>query len=177
MKINMLKVNWAYEDEVLFEPYEWQEEDPIEWLFQVELLHVSNQMIQDCKEAIVNFDNLPKGYYILSNGKSHLAIAVDQNRHLCMRSCIEYSMQKTISNIIDYISKTDWEYSILDYQQQKEYGLTRFEKEKKQLLLAYMDVFDYEEISQLASHEWGYIENGYHLFHEYLYHQIASKKT
>lgn len=177
MKINMVNVNWAYEDEVLFEPYEWQEDDPIEWLFQVELLHVSSLVMHDCIEAIVTFKDLEKGYYLISDGHLSLAIAVDQEHHLCMRSTLDYSLRKKIQELISFLPMLDIIYDISDYQQTKEYGLTRFEKEKKQLLLAYLDVFDYDEISHLASNDWNYIENGYHLFHEYLYHQICQQKN
>lgn len=180
MKINMVKVNWAYEDEELFEPYEWQEDDPIEWLFQVELLHVSSLMLQDCFEALITFKDFTKGYYLISDGYHCLAIAVDSYQRLCMRSTIEYKLRKQICHLIKQLPQIELIYDISDYQQPKEYGLTRFEKEKKQLLLAYLDLFDHDEITILSSNNWSYIENGYHLFHEYLYHQISklnNKKT
>lgn len=177
MKINYCMVNWAYEDEELLEPYEWQEEDAIEWLLQIELIHVSSLLMEDCFEALLTFQDLEKGYYIFSDGLTGLAVAIDQDHHLAMRSTLPYDLRKKIYQLATTLPVKEFIYDISDYQQPKEYGLTRFEKEKKQLLLAYLDVFDHEEISELASSDWNYIENGYHLFHEYLYHQICKQNN
>lgn len=175
MNINYCLVNWAYEDEELLEPYEWQDEDPIEWLFQIPLCHVSSLFIQDCLESIITFKDLKQGYYIVSDGKTSLALAIDANGHLCMRSALPYELRGTILRLVNTLPLVDYIYDISDFSQPKAYGLTRFEKEKKQLLLSYLDLFDHEEISELAFHDMNYIENGYHLFHEYLYMQIVKQ--
>ena len=94
-----------------------------------------------------------------------------------MRSYIEYHLQRKVLELTKHMEPVDFNYQILDYQLPKEYGLTRFEKEKKQLLMAYLDSFDHEELSELSSNNWDYIENGYHLFHEYLYSKIIKQKS
>lgn len=177
MHLNYCVVNWAFEDEQLLQPYEWQEDDPIEWLFHIEIFKVTSDFIYDCMDAWMEFENLEKGYYLIGDGKRSLVIAVDQNKRLCMRSYIEYTLQRKVNEIVSQLTESYFSYKILDYQISKEYGLTRFEKEKKQVLLAYLDSFDYEELSELSSNNWEYIENGYHLFHEYLYNRIAKQKS
>lgn len=173
MKINYCVVNWAFEDEQLLEPYEWQEDDPIECLLNVELFYVSFELLSDCKEALINFKTLNKGYYLLSDGKNCLAIAINSDSQLWMRSNVTYELNRKIREVVQILPLTQFEYDILDYQQPKEYGVTRLEKEKKQLLLACLDMFDQEELSFLASDNWEYIESGYHLFHEYFYNQLC----
>lgn len=175
MKINYCLVNWAYEDEELLLAYEWQEEDPMEWLFQVELLFVSSKMMQDCLMDEIGKISLDDGYYIISDGKYSLAIAINDG-YLCMRSFLEYELAKDVKERIKCLNRLDITYQSKGSRQIKELGLTRFEKEKKQLLLAYLDIFDHEEVSELASHNWDYIEQGYHLLHEYLYLQISKQK-
>ena len=175
MKINYCLVNWSYEDEELLLPYEWQEEDPIEWLFQVELFYISLKLMQDCLMGVVDTIDLKDGYYLFCDGKYCLAVAIDQGK-LCMRSFIEYTLDLKIKERCKALERKKISYQIKDVNQNKEFGLTRFEKEKKQLLLAYLDIFDHEEVSELASHEWNYIEQGYHLLHESLYLQISKQK-
>ena len=177
MFLNYCVVNWAFEDEQLLQPYEWQEDDPIEWLFHIEVFKVTQEFLSDCIEGWILFEDLQKGYYLICDGKRSLVIAIDQNKRLCMRSHIEYTLQRKVLALVKNREISDFHYQILDYQLTKEYGLTRFEKEKKQLLLAYLDSFDYEELSELSSNNWDYIENGYHLFHEYLYSKIIRQKS
>ena len=93
MKINYCIVNWAFEDEELLEPYEWQEDDSIEFLFNIDIFRVSKQVLIDCKEAILTFNNLERGYYLLCDGKSYIVIAVNKDSQLWMRSHVEYQLK------------------------------------------------------------------------------------
>lgn len=176
MKINYCIVNWAFEDEELLEPYEWQEDDSIEFLFNIDIFRVSKQVLIDCKEAILTFNNLERGYYLLCDGKSYIVIAVNKDSQLWMRSHVEYQLKERLDPLVAFLPLKQLDYELHDYQQTKEYGLTRFEKEKKQLLLSCLDLFDHEELCFLSCNNWDYIENGYHLFHEYFYHQLCKNR-
>ena len=112
MKINYCVVNWAFEDEQLLEPYEWQEDDPIECLLNVELFYVASELLNDCKEALINFKALNKGYYLLSDGKNCLAIAINSDSQLWMRSNVTYELNRKIREVVQILPLTQFEYDI-----------------------------------------------------------------
>ncbi len=172
MKINLCLVNWCYEDEQLLEPYEWQDDDALEWLIQVPVLKVSKQMMKDCFESLLTFQYLNQGNYIICDGHRCLMIQIDSKHHLLKRSTLMYNTQSTILHHYQILPLYEDTYMIEDTQEIKEYGMTRNEKEKKQLLLCYLDLFDPSELNQLTSGDFDYIEQGYHLGHDYLYEQI-----
>lgn len=187
MIIKDVLVNWALFDEEIFEPYEWDQDDDLEILKEVEVFLVDLDTMNDIYNNFVKFDICYKNsIFIFASENGILCIETDQNAQLRYRSVLLYSLREEIYNNLSEVRKSDLKYNVYDYCDIKEFGITRKEREKKQILLNtiyslckvksnYLQILCkeifLEEISTLQVYDYFYTKlfYGYRQIHNYLY--------
>ncbi len=188
MKIQNVLVNWSLYDEELLEPYEWKEDDDLELIDEIELIHVDELCLSDLFNNIITItDENINNEFIVANKDYALAIELDQTGHLKYRSVLTYDKRSEICEQIKNMNKKKFVYMIQDYCENKEYGLTRAERIKKQYLLQKLELlYQYQPKKLLNIHAELYLmqekdpltaynrilkhlKHGYLNFHEYLY--------
>lgn len=189
MKIENVIVNWSYFDEEILEPYEWSEDDDLQIISSIQVEYVDDQQMNDFYNNVIYFksDAILCHEFIVCSSHYALAIEIDRTGKLKYRSVLTYDVrEKLYTNFnMDKIKKLD--YLIEDYCELKEYGLTRYERIKKQTLLQKLEViyqfhpkkilFLYHQISYdtIISEKEAYqnlmnrLKYGYCNTHEYLY--------
>lgn len=188
----MFLVNLVYDDEELLEPYEWQDDDSYEEFYYLPIYRVTQKEIHDfiyCQMIIKNFED---GFFIVGDGHYSLVIEI-KNQKINRRGTVDLSQRKMIDDILETLGNTHFEYEILEEAYEKEFGLTRAERMKKQCIEEVIDeifVVHYELFldicEQLNIKEEGpseqylalkqKIEKGYSSLHELLYKELIQKK-
>lgn len=135
MKVKNVLVNWSLYDEELLEPYEWKEDDDLEIIKEIIVYHCSKQNLIDLFNNIVTIEMDIDREFIAANEHFSIAIELDHKGHLKYRSVLTYDKRNEINKKIKNIPLLPFTYTIQDYCENKEYGLTRSERLKKQYML------------------------------------------
>ena len=194
MKKGHVLINWVLDDEELLEPYEWDEEDDLEILDDLPIIHVDEKTLYDLIYCTLQLKDMRfiehQQTFLFSHGKYALAIEFDQEGRLIYRGTLLYEQRTQVNALALQLPVISLSYTIFDYGCMKEYGLTRLERLKKQLveecidglyecdhdrlLKLYQEYFDKKEDNlDKAYHRLKEkIESGYSLIHELLYAQL-----
>ena len=137
MKIENVIVNWSYFDEEILEPYEWSQDDDLQIITSIQVLYVDDQQMNDFYNNVIYFKNANQLYhdFIVCSLHYALAIEIDQTGKLKYRSVLTYDVREKLYRSYDISKLQKLEYIIEDYCELKEYGLTRYERIKKQSLI------------------------------------------
>ena len=137
MKIENVIVNWSYFDEEILEPYEWSQDDDLQIITSIQVLYVDDQQMNDFYNNVIYFNNANQLYhdFIVCSLHYALAIEIDQTGKLKYRSVLTYDVREKLYRSYDISKLQKLEYIIEDYCELKEYGLTRYERIKKQSLI------------------------------------------
>lgn len=194
MKKGHVLVNWVLDDEELLEPYEWDEEDDLEILDDLPIIHVDEKTLYDliyCTLQLKDTRFIEQQHtFLLSDGKYALAIEFDEEGRLIYRGTLLYEQRQQVNTWARSLPIVSLDYEIFDYGCMKEYGLTRLERLKKQLveecidhlyecdhpqlMKLYQEYFDKkeEDIDKAYHRLKDKIESGYSFIHELLYAQF-----
>lgn len=189
MKIENVIVNWSYFDEEILEPYEWSQDDDLQIITSIQVLYVDDQQMNDFYNNVIYFRNVNQLYhdFIVCSLHYALAIEIDQTGKLKYRSVLTYDVREKLYRSYDISKFQKLEYVIEDYCELKEYGLTRYERIKKQslinkiemlyqfqpkkILFLYQQVYLEPHIDEKEAYEslMERLKFGYYNVHEYLY--------
>ncbi len=189
MKIENVIVNWSYFDEEILEPYEWSQDDDLQIIASIQVLYVDDQQMNDFYNNVIYFRNVNQLYhdFIVCSLHYALAIEIDQTGKLKYRSVLTYDVREKLYRSYDISKFQKLEYIIEDYCELKEYGLTRYERIKKQslinkiemlyqfqpkkILFLYQQVYLEPHIDEKEAYEslMERLKFGYYNVHEYLY--------
>lgn len=188
----MILVNFVSDDEELLEPYEWEEDDNYEEYPYLVMFHLSQKDLYDFLYGTITIDDLEDGIYIV--GDTHYCFVVDiKNKMIQRRGTIPFSQQQKVHHIIETLPVTSFHYKVILRAYEKELGLTRNERLKKQIVEELLeeafyyhpDVFEHiceELLIHEKKKEKQYekllmlIEKGYSSIHDILYEEFISKK-
>jgi len=188
----MFLVNMVYDDEELLEPYEWQEDDSYEEFYYLPIYRVTTHVLHDFLYARLCIEDQEDAYFIVGDGHYSLVIYV-QDQCIYKRGTVDFSQKQRINEIVQTLGYTQFTYHVLEEAYEKEFGLTRLERTRKQCIEEVIDeifVVHYElflEIcEQLNIQEEGpsekylalknKIEKGYSSLHELLYQELIQKR-
>ena len=189
MKIENVIVNWSYFDEEILEPYEWSQDDDLQIITSIQVLYVDDQQMNDFYNNVIYFNNANQLYhdFIVCSLHYALAIEIDQTGKLKYRSVLTYDVREKLYRSYDISKFQKLEYIIEDYCELKEYGLTRYERIKKQslinkiemlyqfqpkkILFLYQQIYLEPHIDEKEAYEslMERLKFGYYNVHEYLY--------
>lgn len=189
MKIENVIVNWSYFDEEILEPYEWSQDDDLQIITSIQVLYVDDLQMNDFYNNVIYFRNVNQLYhdFIVCSLHYALAIEIDQTGKLKYRSVLTYDVREKLYRSYDISKFQKLEYIIEDYCELKEYGLTRYERIKKQslinkiemlyqfqpkkILFLYQQVYLEPHIDEKEAYEslMERLKFGYYNVHEYLY--------
>lgn len=189
--LNILLVNFVYDDEELLEPYEWQDDDSYEEIENAPLYHVSTKQLHDFLYAKFYQFSGTDGIFIVGDG--HYCFVVDIKNHtIVRRGTFSWQQRQQINDILKQEPITFFQYQIKDEAYDKEFGLTRNERLKKMCLEEVIDeifVVRYDAFLEICQqfHIEGEnpsekylalkhkIEKGYTSLHELLYKELVQK--
>ena len=189
MKIENVIVNWSYFDEEILEPYEWSQDDDLQIITSIQVLYVDDQQMNDFYNNVIYFNNANQLYhdFIVCSLHYALAIEIDQTGKLKYRRVLTYDVREKLYRSYDISKLQKLEYIIEDYCELKEYGLTRYERIKKQslinkiemlyqfqpkkILFLYQQIYLEPHIDEKEAYEslMERLKFGYYNVHEYLY--------
>ena len=136
--LNILLVNFVYDDEELLEPYEWQDDDSYEEIENAPLYHVSTKQLHDFLYAKFYQFSGTDGIFIVGDG--HYCFVVDIKNHtIVRRGTFSWQQRQQINDILKQEPMTFFQYQIKDEAYDKEFGLTRNERLKKMCLEEVID--------------------------------------
>ena len=189
--LNILLVNFVYDDEELLEPYEWQDDDSYEEIENAPLYHVSTKQLHDFLYAKFYQFSGTDGIFIVGDG--HYCFVVDIKNHtIVRRGTFSWQQRQQINDILKQEPMTFFQYQIKDEAYDKEFGLTRNERLKKMCLEEVIDeifVVRYDVFLEICQqfHIEGEnpsekylalkhkIEKRYTSLHELLYKELVQK--
>ena len=189
--LNILLVNFVYDDEELLEPYEWQDDDSYEEIENAPLYHVSTKQLHDFLYAKFYQFSGTDGIFIVGDG--HYCFVVDIKNHtIVRRGTFSWQQRQQINDILKQEPITFFQYQIKDEAYDKEFGLARNERLKKMCLEEVIDeifVVRYDAFLEICQqfHIEGEnpsekylalkhkIEKGYTSLHELLYKELVQK--
>ncbi|MCD7948776.1 MAG: hypothetical protein LUG12_00755 [Erysipelotrichaceae bacterium] len=188
----MFIVNYVYDDEELLEPYEWEENDMYQKYDYLPIYKVSIKQLHDFIYAKMKLLYDDYDTFIVSDGHYSLVIETKEGK-IYRRGTMNYQQQYRIKQITHILKETYFSYYIIAEAYEKEFGLTRDERLKKQcieevideIFLTHNDLFtklcDELHIHEENAHENYLIlkkrlEKGYTSLHEILYHELVLKK-
>ena len=189
--LNILLVNFVYDDEELLEPYEWQDDDSYEEIENAPLYHVSTKQLHDFLYAKFYQFSGTDGIFIVGDG--HYCFVVDIKNHtIVRRGTFSWQQRQQFNDILKQEPMTFFQYQIKDEAYDKEFGLTRNERLKKMCLEEVIDeifVVRYDVFLEICQqfHIEGEnpsekylalkhkIEKGYTSLHELLYKELVQK--
>ena len=189
--LNILLVNFVYDDEELLEPYEWQDDDSYEEIENAPLYHASTKQLHDFLYAKFYQFSGTDGIFIVGDG--HYCFVVDIKNHtIVRRGTFSWQQRQQINDILKQEPITFFQYQIKDEAYDKEFGLTRNERLKKMCLEEVIDeifVVRYDVFLEICQqfHIEGEnpsekylalkhkIEKGYTSLHELLYKELVQK--
>ena len=189
--LNILLVNFVYDDEELLEPYEWQDDDSYEEIENAPLYHVSTKQLHDFLYAKFYQFSGTDGIFIVGDG--HYCFVVDIKNHtIVRRGTFSWQQRQQINDILKQEPIIFFQYQIKDEAYDKEFGLTRNERLKKMCLEEVIDeifVVRYDVFLEICQqfHIEGEnpsekylalkhkIEKGYTSLHELLYKELVQK--
>lgn len=189
--LNILLVNFVYDDEELLEPYEWQDDDSYEEVENAPLYRVSTKQLHDFLYAKFYQFSGTDGIFIVGDG--HYCFVVDIKNHtIVRRGTFSWQQRQQINDILKQEPMTFFQYQIKDEAYDKEFGLTRNERLKKMCLEEVIDeifVVRYDVFLEICQqfHIEGEnpsekylalkhkIEKGYTSLHELLYKELVQK--
>lgn len=189
MKLKNVLVNWSLYDEELLEPYEWKEDDDLELIKEINIIRINEINLNDLYNNIltIKMEKRTANEFIIANENYAIAIELDQKGYLKYRSVLTYDKRNEIERIINELPISSLYYTIHDYCEAKEYGLTRDERIKKQYLTQKVELlYQYqprkllniynkilstneEDVNTAYKYLSRHIQCGYLWFHEYLY--------
>lgn len=188
----MILVNFVLDDEELLEPYEWEEDDVYEEFPYLVIFHLTTKSLYDFLYGTLKIKDLEDGIYIV--GDIHYCFVVEiRNKLIDRRGTIPYHQQERVHNIIETLPVTYFHYKVYQRAYEKELGLTRNERMKKQIIEEILeeayyyheDVFNHicmelmiDEESKEKQYEklLSMLEKGYTVIHDVLYDEFISKK-
>lgn len=188
MKVRHICVNWSLDDEELLEPYEWETEDDLEMIEKADLLHVSMSTLRDFYYGVLTIHHIQPGDYVCSDGRTVLALRLTEDGSLAYRSVLLLKDRQPLCQMAAFLPLTRLDYDLTARAERKEYGLTRWEREKKQWLLEHFAMADKNEWQLLAKLVFpldktvnqkrlmAFLERGYGYVHEYLYEKLSAPK-
>lgn len=187
-------VNWVKEDEELLEPYEWDEDDDLEIISQVDIYRVDQKTLHDFIYGCINVYDSQYFNKIMIIGDSNYSVVVeiDNSGKLAYRSLMMMKQRTLINREIQRLSTVKINYHMYDEGLMKEYGLTRNERIKKQYLESMVDslyVDDFEKFLDICKqleinddksigkylHLKKKLEKGYSFIHELLYNELVKR--
>lgn len=188
----MILVNFVLEDEDLLEPYEWEEDDHYEEFSYLVMFHLTHHALYDFLYGTLKIRDLEDGIYIV--GDTHYCFVVEiNNQIITRRGTIPYHQQKRVHQVIDTLPVSYFHYQVLQRAYEKELGLTRNERLRKQMIEEVLEeayhyhpeVFEHickelmiEDIEKEKQYEKisALVEKGYSSIHDILYKELISKK-
>ena len=97
--LNILLVNFVYDDEELLEPYEWQDDDSYEEIENAPLYHVSTKQLHDFLYAKFYQFSGTDGIFIVGDG--HYCFVVDIKNHtIVRRGTFSWQQRQQINDIL-----------------------------------------------------------------------------
>lgn len=190
-----INVNWVKEDEELLESYEWLEHDDLERIFDLEVYLVDDKTLSDFIYGcmFIKDDIFCGKIFALSNHKVSVIVEIDTRGKLIYRGLSDIKGQQYILNLTKDLDETSIEYDLYDEAFNKEYGLTREERTKKQYVEDQIDELYVEDFERFVSicYNLGIddsqgismyiklkkkIEHGYSFIHEMLYYKIIEQQ-
>ena len=97
--LNILLVNFVYDDEELLEPYEWQDDDSYEEIENAPLYHVSTKQLHDFLYAKFYQFSGTDGIFIVGDG--HYCFVVDIKNHtIIRRGTFSWQQRQQINDIL-----------------------------------------------------------------------------
>jgi len=190
--IMMFLVNFVLYDEEIYEPYEWQIDDRYEEFSYLVIFHFQTSMLYDFLYGTLKIDDMDDGIYII--GDSHYCFVVEISNHMILRrGTIDYQQQNIVFKIIDTLPVSSFHYTVLQRACVKEFGLTRLERTKKQVIEEMLEdaYYYHNDVLKKICKEFmitdnnktiqyqrilSMIETGYNHVHDILYEQFISKK-
>lgn len=188
MKIKKLLVNWSLYDEELLEPYEWKDDDDLEVLNDISIIKVDDLTMNDLLNNVIIFkQKFSDKVVIFASNHYSICIEMDRNGKLKYRSVLTYDIRIAIDEMLKNLKVTPILYTIRDYCELKEFGLTRNERIKKQYIIqkiellyhyqpkklieVYRHIFsgELQDIEAIYRYLINFITIKYSFFHEYLY--------
>lgn len=188
----MILVNFVLEDEDLLEPYEWEEDDHYEEFSYLVMFHLTHHTLYDFLYGTLKIRDMEDGIYII--GDTHYCFVVEIiDQMISRRGTIPYHQQKRVHQVIETLPVSFFHYTVLQRAYEKELGLTRNERLKKQIVEeALEDAYYYhpDTFKQICDElmidnmtkEKQYekiltlLEKGYSSIHDILYKEFISKK-
>lgn len=188
----MILVNFVSDDEEILEPYEWEDDDNYEEYPYLVMFHLSLNELYDFLYGTIIIDDLEDGIYIV--GDTHFCFVVDiKNKMIDRRGTIYFHQQEKVHHIIETLPITSFHYRVIQRAYEKELGLTRNERLKKQIVeelleeayYYHSEVFEHickelmiEDIQKEKQYEKILLltEKGYTSIHDILYEELISKK-
>ncbi len=188
----MFIVNYVYDDEELFEPYEWEENDTYQQYNYLPIYKVSSKQLHDFIYAQMKILYDDYDTFIVSDGHYCLVIELKNNR-IFRRGTMSYHQQDKILAIVQTLKETCFSYYIIIEAYEKEFGLTRNERLKKlcieevidEIFITHDELFE-KLCDELHIHEDNAqdnylilkkrLEKGYSSLHEILYDELVLKK-
>jgi Protein of unknown function (DUF3603). len=150
MKIKQVVVNWVLDDEELLEPYEWEADDDLELLEEIEVYHVDRETIYHLYYCQLVLEvALKMTIAIFSDGFHSIVVEFDEENNLKYRSLLSLKARESLKDLVKQLPKTKLVYNILSYGENKELGLTRLEREKKQYIYQWLSELFYSSPNDL----------------------------
>lgn len=188
----MILVNFVLDDEDLLEPYEWEEDDTYEEFPYLVMFRLTSKALNDFLYGTLKIDDLEDGIYIV--GDTHCCFVVEiRNKMIDRRGTIPYHQQTRVHHIIETLPVCYFHYKVYQRAYEKELGLTRNERLKKQIVEEILEeaYYYHEDVFHHICDELGIseetkekqyekilllIEKGYTSLHDTLYEEFVSKK-
>ncbi|MCD8027786.1 MAG: hypothetical protein LUF02_03805 [Erysipelotrichaceae bacterium] len=188
----MMLVNYVYDDEELLEPYEWEDSDTYQFYQYLPIYRVSTQQLHDfiyAKMKLVYYDN---DTFIVSDGHYSVVIELKEDR-IYRRGTLDFKQENKIQRIVQSLNVTYFSYYVVAEAYEKEFGLTREERLKKQCVEEVIDelFLTHDKLFEKICHEWSIheedaqdnyltlkkrLEKGYSSLHDILYDELVYKK-
>lgn len=128
-------VNWVKEDEELLEPYEWSNGDDIEIISTLSCFKVDQKHSMILFMDVYTFwSKVVSKVFAIGDGHYALAIETDDQGNLCYRSVFDFCDRDKMNKKIAALELSNIHYQMYDEGEMKEYGLTREERLKSNLL-------------------------------------------
>lgn len=188
----MILVNFVFDDEEVLEPYEWEEDDHYEEFPYLVMFHLTYDSLYDFLYGTIKIDDLEDGIYIV--GDTHYCLVVEiRNKMIERRGTLPYHQQKRVHHIIETLPISTFHYKVYQRAFEKEYGLTRNERLKKQIVEEILEeaYYYHEDIFQHICQELMIsnnmkekqyeeimmkLEKGYNRIHDILYKEFIIGK-
>ncbi|MCD7840418.1 MAG: hypothetical protein LUG46_07340 [Erysipelotrichaceae bacterium] len=188
----MFIVNYVYDDEELLEPYEWEDNDTYQSYQYLPIYRVSQEQLHDFIYAQMKLMYHDYNTFIVSDGHYSVVIELKDER-IYRRGTLDFKQQSRMNKIAQTLDDTYFSYYVIAEAYEKEFGLTREERLKKQCIEEVIDeiFLTHDKMFEKLCDEWNIheedasnnyltlkkrLEKGYSTLHDILYYELVYKK-